>query len=140
GKPFPKATIITCLTPLADGSVIGISHLRNLFRFDPKTRQVVARENFSWYAPAAHDQGPRDIFTHDGNYYLLLRKGIASFDPATGKIMTIAPSPVPIRNGGAVLGDRLFWVSKSHIWSLNLKDRELFLSPDKLSESKPARP
>ncbi|MDD3119533.1 MAG: hypothetical protein PHQ27_10160 [Victivallales bacterium] len=130
GKPFPKGEVITCLTQLPDGSVIGIENLKMLFRFDPKTRQVVAKKDFGRYSEVANDEGPRDIFTYKGEYYLLLRHSVAKFNPETCAITAIAPSPVSIRNGGAVLGDRLFFVVESHIWSINLANQALFLSPN----------
>ncbi|MDD3119285.1 MAG: hypothetical protein PHQ27_08915, partial [Victivallales bacterium] len=123
-KPFPGKAQISGMVRLPDGKVLGVANLRELFRFDPETKKIVARNNFEKYGVAADamGQGPRILFRDAaGNYYLLLKTGVAKVNPSNCEIIGFVKSPVEIGNGGAIIDDTLYFVTGSHLWNFDLK-------------------
>lgn len=127
GMPVPGVTEITDLVEGDDGLVYGIAGSRWLFRFNPRTRQLVGKpENFGrgLGAAAVFAQGTRAFVKvpqapgRVGGIHVLLLDGVARLNPqGTPLLERVATSPVEITAGGAHAGGRIYFASHSHLYS-----------------------
>ena len=100
-----------------DGKVYGLASGSRFFVFDPETRQVVHREDWSQYGGLprpALQRGP------DDRIYAILTRAIVRIEPGTFAHEVIAAPPRNISAGLAILGGRLYFASASRLWSRDL--------------------
>ena len=126
-KPFEEnANTINFLFWLKDGTVLGVQN-NSLFVFDVATKTVLRKQPLpESVGRVCGDQGPRLLFNYGDEILLALQKGIAKVDPAGPKVISLAPCPAGLSNGGVIHDKRFYMVSGSHIRSLNLDKPELF--------------
>lgn len=107
-----------------NGVVYGVVDRRRFFVFDPGARRVVHRKELgAEFGPTTSQQGPRVFVTApDGAVYILFTKGIAIVEPETYAIRLLAESPVPIGPGGDILNGRIYFGSRSHVYSYRVPE------------------
>ncbi len=123
GKPLSGVRTFMDMTVLDDGKVLGVADRTTAFVFDPAAKKLVK----SWKiaeGPTVSQQGPR-VFVRDGKaLYMLLATGVARLDPATGEVIKFVKSPVPLSQGGAIWQNRIYFIGKTHLYSLDLAKLE----------------
>lgn len=121
------------LCPGPDGLVYGLagympwdplqlSYARRFFVFDPIRKVVVYEaDTEAKFGLFSYQQGPRNMVRGpDGSVYVLFLKSIALVDPSTHALRLLARSPVPIKAGADILGDRIYFSSGSRLCSFRL--------------------
>jgi streptogramin lyase len=100
-----------------DGLVYGLASGSQFFVFDPRTRQIVHREDLSAYGGLPrHPLAPGP----DGMVYALFTKSIVKIEPGTYQHEKIATPPTSITAGTVLLDGRLYYASTSRLWSYDL--------------------
>lgn len=115
--PFEGVTRYPDLTVLPDGNVLGVADRERLFVFDPDRREVVHDAELD-EEPVDH-QGPRVfVETPGGRRFVLFASGtIAEFDSESYELIPRGESPAGIRNGGAIIGGRLYFATETNVYS-----------------------
>ena len=109
------------LTVTSDGTVLGIADGDRFFVFDPAEASILHEQHLD--EPTIDHQGPH-IFVEgpEDRVFVLFRNGrIAEYDPTTYGLHTVATSPMPIRNGGGIHNNRLFFATDTNVYSWNTK-------------------
>ena len=121
---FPGAQSYTDLCAAPNGLVFGIVDLKKFFVWDPVNRKVVHEaDTNAQFGRTASQQGPRVFVTAPtGEIYILFVRGIARVDPKTFAVTLLAKSPVPVAVGGDFLDGRIYFSSKSHLYSYALPE------------------
>ena len=112
--PVPGDRNIVSIHVPPDGLVYGLSSNRTFFVFDPKARKLVHKESFARYGGVprhALQRGPH------GKLYAMLGGAILRIEPDTFEHTLLARPPKPITAGGALVGGRLAYASRSHVWT-----------------------
>jgi len=130
---FPGAQEYTdlCLGPdgliygLADFSVWDPSQLtygKRFFVFDPVRKKVIYKSDTERkFGPVSYQQGPRNLLTGpDGRIYVLFLNSIAQINPTSYRLTLLAKSPVPIKAGGDIFDNRIYFSSGSHLCSFKI--------------------
>ena len=117
GSPVPKVRDLICLEVGAGGRVYGLAAGGTLFVFDPASRQVVQRADLSSFGGPLRSSL---LWQPDGRLYAAFTRGLVRIDPATLEGSWVAPSPVPVTAGLAILGGRAYVASQATIWSCPL--------------------
>jgi hypothetical protein len=118
---YAKVRTYTDLALTPDGRILGVTDSKRLFVFDPQTREVVAENETGPYGPAVYQQGPR-MLLRDGDALLLLcPRHVLRVNPSDASLTPLVESPVKIEVGGDIVGDRLYFGSKAHLYSLKLR-------------------
>lgn len=112
-----------------DGMVYGITRSsrgpgqsfgQSWFIFDPQKREFI-HSDMGVAGAGVGSQGPQLLATGpDGRIYVLLHEAIHRIDPATRQLQLVVELPVPATNGIAFVGEHLFYISGSRIWSFDL--------------------
>jgi len=115
--PVPGASEVFSLQVGLDGLVYGMATGSRFFVFDPKTREVVHTEDWSQYGGM-----PRHVFTlgSDGSLYAVLTGAILKVQPGGLTHTKLATPPVGVGAGVAFHEGRLYFSSRSHLWSYDL--------------------
>jgi hypothetical protein len=139
GSPFDGVEEYTDLLTLSGREVLGIADRDRLFAFDPQTQQVEFEHELE--SETAYLQGPKVLVEGpNGRIFLLLDQGgIVEIErdpsgggpseevPAGERSYTVtqkAEAPLPIRNGGAYLDGRLYFATRSNLYSWRVPPAE----------------
>lgn len=123
---FPGVQGYTDMCLGTDGFLYGIADRKRFFVFDPANRKVVHEEDTeAKFGLTTSHQGPR-VFVRspNGTIYILFVKGIARVDPSTFAITMLTASPVLIGPGGDILDGRIYFASRSHLYSYKVPDQQ----------------
>ena len=112
--PVPGAKVIRSLAVGPDGRVYGLAQGSVLFVFDPETQEIVHTESFAQY------EAERHLLAHEGHVYALFHTAIIRVNPEDLSHEVVGTPPSPISYGGPVIGDRLYFASRSNLWSFGL--------------------
>ncbi|MGQ9729842.1 MAG: hypothetical protein ACUVX8_01085 [Candidatus Zipacnadales bacterium] len=115
--PVPGEREVWSLQYAPDGLVYGLTSGSQLFVFDPTIRQVVHREALSQYGGL-----PRHLclFPRDNSLVILFSRSIVRLTLGSFTHEKIAETPVGVNAGGAIVENRLYFASGSHLWSYAL--------------------
>ncbi|HQD08283.1 MAG TPA: hypothetical protein PLQ65_01365 [Flavihumibacter sp.] len=108
-----------------NGLVYGIADLHIFFVFDPRSKKLLYQEDVKdRLGLTAWAQAPRVFIrgAKKGELYVLLAKGIAQVDTKKQRIELLAASPVQIEAGGDFQAGKIYFLSKSHLFSYTLPD------------------
>lgn len=101
-----------------DGLVYGIATDATLFVFDPEAREIVHEESLEEYGRPAGSQAPRSmVLGPDGTIYMLFTGAIVTLTPGSFEHEKLADSPTPISAGVVLHDGRIYFSSRSHLWS-----------------------
>lgn len=146
GVPVSGARIITDLIVRDDGLVYGLADSTTLFVFDPSSRRVINTHPFgakvgaavfaqgtralirvpAQSAPSPHQpravadspqKGAAQAKPASETIYLLLTDGVARIDPLRHEPLRVATAPVEVSVGGAYVDGRIYFGSKSILYS-----------------------
>lgn len=118
--PVPGATDIYSLAVGKDGLVYGITRQAKFFVFDPKTRKVVHRADWSkWGDPLL--PGFSLWLDHKGHVHALMRNFVLAVQPDFS-VREEAKLPVAATHGGVLLGNRLYFASGSELCSVEIAE------------------
>ncbi|HCU35570.1 MAG TPA: hypothetical protein DGT21_08965 [Armatimonadetes bacterium] len=115
--PVTGASVISSCAIGADGLVYAITDTKVFFVFDPRTREVTHREDFSTYG------GPAALGMHtgpDGSIYLLMTKAVVRVTPGSLEHESLGQPPTGVGNGGALVDGLLYYSSGSHVWAFDV--------------------
>jgi len=107
---------------LPDGRILCIADLNRLMIFEPDTWKMTElppipaeMEGIVW------QQGPRSLIEGDGRIFVLGRKALGEFDPATGAVKVICRFPVQAGSAGAYTNGRIYFASGSRLCSVSVR-------------------
>ncbi len=119
--PIPGVSAYLGLEKLPDGKVLAAVHRDRLLVFDPVARKVETIIPTGELGELVATQGPR-ILPNDGKrYFVLLRHGIAEFDPATRTLKRLVAMSREITAGGAVSGGRIWFCCNPELMSFEYR-------------------
>ncbi len=105
-----------------DGLVYGIATDATLFVFDPEAREIVHEESLEEYGRPAGSQAPRSmVLGPDDTIYMLFTGAIVALTPGSFEHEKLADSPTPITAGVVLHDGRIYFSSRSHLWSYELQ-------------------
>jgi len=113
--PVPGKGSILDLIVAPDDHVFGIAD-DTLFEFDPKKNTVVSRQPVPFTKAIYNSVG----LDSAGNIWGLAKEGIFTINTRTGKIQLIAPAPEEITGGFAMRGGKIYFISKSAVYSYTM--------------------
>jgi cell wall-associated NlpC family hydrolase len=116
--PIPGARSITSLHVTADGKVYGLTSDAKFFMFDPQTKTVVHRADWSKWGHALNP-GNSLWRTPSGRVGVLLSKTILEVQPDYSA-RKLADLPASANAGGVVLNNRLYFATGSELQSISL--------------------
>lgn len=114
--PVPGAQHVRSLAVGPDALVYGVADGQALFVFDPEAGEIVHREMLPEY------EAERFVFAHDGHVYALFHRAIIRIDPADFTHEVLGTPPTGLSYGGPVIDERLFYASRSNLWSFALTE------------------
>ncbi|MBT4815825.1 MAG: hypothetical protein HON70_09010 [Lentisphaerae bacterium] len=115
---LPGTAAIRELAIGPDGLVYGLADGPTFFVFDAAARELVHRESVSKYGGLTDGQAPRSMLVGlDRLIYAYFKKAIVCIEPGTFRHRSIAPSPVDIGIGIALINGRFYFASGSHVYS-----------------------
>jgi len=112
--PMPGAAHIRHLALGPEGRVYGLAQGGALFVFDPRSREVVHRQDLSQFGVE------RAILADGGQVYALLDAAIVRVSPADLSFEVIGTPPTGVSYGGPVIDGRLYYASGSNLWGFDL--------------------
>ncbi|MBI3945385.1 MAG: hypothetical protein HY321_05665 [Armatimonadetes bacterium] len=115
--PVPGARQVHSVEVGPDSLVYGLASGSRFFIFDPKSREVLHRDDLSQYGDPAR---PALAFGPDGGLHALFTKAIARIDPGTRRHEKVADAPGPVTAGLAIQGGRIYFAVGAHLWSCAL--------------------
>ena len=116
--PVLEARTVLSLAATEEGILYGITDNEKVFVFDVDKR--VVRKVFD-----LGFKDPREISLQagpDGRLYGLAIEAIFSIDPGTDQISLLAKPPVPITEGMAILGRKIYFSSQADLWEYEISD------------------
>jgi hypothetical protein len=116
---FPGVQEYTDMCEGPNGLIYGFADKKKFFVFDAARRTVVyERDVAADLGPTTGQQGPR-VFVRGpvDEIYVLFVKGVAHIEPASYTLTMLAESPVPIDAGGDYFDGRIYFASRSHLFS-----------------------
>jgi hypothetical protein len=122
---IPGASEVRDLKVGTDGWVYGLAITRDVvfFVFDPKKKKILHQESMKQYGAKTGGQAPRVmIWGPDGKLYVYFRRAIVAIETGTFKHKLLLKSPVNIDVGIALLGERLYFASGSHLFSWKIHE------------------
>ncbi|NWF92526.1 MAG: hypothetical protein HXY46_06385 [Syntrophaceae bacterium] len=114
--PVAGAKTILSLATTLDGMLYGITDNEKAFAFDPEKREVIKVMDLEFKEPAEISLLPGP----EGKLYGLSKEAIFSIDPANHQISLLAKPPVPIDEGMAILGRKIYFGSGSNLWEFEI--------------------
>ncbi|MDI9586888.1 MAG: hypothetical protein QM473_21880 [Acidobacteriota bacterium] len=119
--PVPGAPEIPAVIVGPDGLVYGAASSSRFFVLNPQTGEVVHEENLSAYGGT-----PRKLFAlgPDGMIYAGFTGAIVRIEPGTFKHQKLASPPTGISAGLVLHEGRLYYASRSHLWSYDIPTGE----------------
>jgi outer membrane protein assembly factor BamB len=119
--PIPGLKSIADLITGPDGLVYGLAAPDHFFVINPKSGQVVHREEITGYGSVTGAMAPRTMaLGPDRKIYALFSEAIARIAPGTFSHAEIARPGVPIKAGIVIQDGRLYFSSDANLWSYDL--------------------
>jgi hypothetical protein len=116
--PIPGARSILDVHVASDGKVFGLTNDAKFFVFDPQTKAVVHRADWTQYG-VAFNPGDSMWSAPNGRVGVLLPKVLLEVQPDYS-VRKLADTPAPATTGGALLNNRLYFATGSHLRSVGL--------------------
>lgn len=122
--PAPGSQVISSLF-LAGDRLLGITSEGMLFAMNPDSQEVEQRLSLAeWGEPVGRRGDTAFISWPDGRLILAMQKGLLVVDPSTLTTKLLVASPIKLRDGAAVLGDRLYLAGFNELISFKIPPRE----------------
>lgn len=114
--PVTGAKTILSLAATIDGMLYGITNNEKVFVFDPEKRELRKVLDLPF-------KEPREVsfqFGSDGKVYGLAKEAIFSVDPKKDDFSLLAKPPVPIDEGMAMLGRKIYFGSGANLFEFEI--------------------
>ncbi|HEX8550030.1 MAG TPA: hypothetical protein VF681_00605 [Abditibacteriaceae bacterium] len=116
--PVAGARSILDVHVAPDGKVYGLTNSSQFFVFDPQTKEVVQRADWTEYG-VAFNPGNSMWNTPNGRVGVLFPKVLLEIQPDYS-VRKLANTPAPATTGIALLSNRLYFATGSHLRSVGL--------------------
>lgn len=118
--PIPGSQVISSLF-LAGDRLLGITSESMLFAMNPETREIEQHLSLvEWGEPVGRRGDTAFISLPDGRLILAMQNGLLEVDPVTLTAKLLVASPIMLRDGAAVLGDRLYLAGFNQLISFKI--------------------
>lgn len=122
--PVPGAQNISALR-FINGRLIGVTSESVLFAMNPETQAVEKRVSLTeWGEPTGRRGDTAFLVLPDGRLLLMMQKGILLVDAETLTTKLVAGSPIKLRDGVALIGDRLYLAGFNQMISFRIPPPE----------------
>jgi len=114
--PAPGARYVRYLEVAGNGLVCGLAAGGTYFVFDPRTRTIIHREDWSEYGQEAGL-----VAAPGGTVYALMERALLRLSGPELASQKLATPPTPATYIGPIVGDRLYYAAGSNLWSCGLR-------------------
>ena len=123
--PVPGAAEVLNIEIGPDRRVYGLTSGSTFFVFDPNEKKVIHREDLSAYGDVSRHRSL--VCGSDERLYAAFTNAIVSIEPDTFRHEKLATPPALITAGIALHKRRLYFASRSQVWSYGLASRGVHL-------------